>query len=1444
MRLVIDLQACQNGSADNPAAVLAQARALVQGAGAHTVLIALSGRHEDSLDALRHGFDGLLPATSVLCYDTPVPDTPWHAHAARQLRLGFLAALDADAVYVPGVLDRPAAAVLADPVAGVLNVAGIGAARAVLDGGTPAPLLQQAGLVFAADADDAVHLATLLPQARVTTLPAADDEAAARIWAALEGASGPCVAHAAGARPRLAFVSPLPPDRSGIADYSAGVIRELASFYDIELVATPPSDASQAPAGMSDPLLARLPSRSAEWFMQHGGDYDHIVYHFGNSNYHKHMFALLARHPGIVVLHDFYLSGVLDNMERDGDVPQAFMRALYDSHGHTGVNHHAVHGRNPTIWAFPCNLPVVRQAAGVIVHSDFSKRLAERWYGAGSADGWRTLPLLRGGAPADPAAFRAAARRELGIADGDYIVSTFGMLGATKLNDRLLDAFLASPLAQDPRCRLLFVGENEGGAYGRGLAERIEQHAGEHPHGARIAITGFVTGADYARWLAASDTAVQLRTQTRGETSASVLDCLLHGVATVINAHGASADLPDDVLVKLDDQFATGDLAAALARLHADAAARQALGERARAYVAREHSPAQVGRLYREAIEHFAQHSGNARYRRMIAALAASGTPRPPDEAALADVAGQIARNLPPRAPRQLLVDISALVQTDHKTGIQRVVRSVILAMLKDPPPGFRIEPVYSDGNMRSYRYARSFMFGMLGGQQPEVEDAPVDLAAGDIFLGLDLAANVTAQNEAMLLRMRRRGVQIWFVIYDLLPLLMPDMFPYGTSQYYGYYAKSVTLVADGIVAISRSVAKELHDWLDSRPNRRVTPLKIGYFHLGADIDASAPSTGLPPDAEQVLAAVNAAPTLLMVGTVEPRKGHAQALAAFELLWQRGVEVNLVIVGKNGWLVDALVKRLEPHPQRGTRLFWLPGVSDEMLSRLYGHSSALLAASEGEGFGLPLIEAAQKGLPIIARDIPVFREVAGEHAYYFSGKEPGQLAAAIESWLALHAKEAAPPSRRMPWLTWQQSAAQLLDVVVHERTHLRVDGGEVAPQLLVDVSAIAREDLKTGIQRVVRAQLWELLHLPTKSFQVHPVYLTDEGNRWHYRYARRYEHTLMGTESHGVVDDEVRVGTGDVFYAPDFFPRAVTEAARVGLYRGWRSAGVSVNFLVYDLLPVLRPDHFPPDTEAIFEHWLHAIGTNADRLICISGAVADETRTWLQANLPQQPLPELAVVHLGADIDASLPSTGLPDDAPAVLANIAAAPSFLMVGTIEPRKGHLQSLDAFERLWAEGMDVRLVVVGGEGWKGVPDSGRRTIPAIVARLATHPELGRRLHWLRGISDEYLEMVYRATTCLLVPSEGEGFGLPLIEAARHGLPVIARDIPVFREVAGEHAHYFTGLDGTALAACVREWLALHAAGNAVDSVGMAWQTWAGNARYLADILLPPTLHSEGT
>jgi glycosyltransferase involved in cell wall biosynthesis len=855
-----------------------------------------------------------------------------------------------------------------------------------------------------------------LPAVRMT--PGSED--AAGLWQRLRATAAECApaASAPAARPRLAYVSPLPPQKSGIADYSAELVPELARYYEVELIV----DHEVA----ADPRLDGQARRPPAWLRAHPDYYDRVLYHIGNSPLHKHMFELVCKVPGVVVLHDFFIANTLDYLEREQVLPQGFLRALYESHGYTGMLGLQRDGRNAAVWKYPSNKALLDHAAGIIVHSDYPKRLAQAWYGAAGADGWRTIPLLRGrpggdATPQERDAARAAARARLQVAPDDFLVCSFGMLGPTKLNQELVDAFLASPLAADPRCVLVFVGENDPGLYGAQVQKTIHAGGAARP----IRITGFVDAATYADYLAACDAAVQLRTSSRGESSASVLDCLLYGVPTIANAHGATAAIPDELLFKLPDEFPTRALADALARLRQDAGLRAALSARAPAYMETEHAPAHAGRLCAEAIEHFAGAGSHARYRQLIAATA----PACPAEG-LRGLAAAIAFNRAPAAPRQLLVDVSALVQTDLKTGIQRVVRSVLLAMIADPPPGFRIEPVFSVGNGQPYHYARSYGMGLVGQSGLALEDAPAELRPGDIFLGLDLLISATAQNKDLLLDMRDRGVQVVFCIYDLLPLLRPEVFPFGTDQHFGTFLRTVHEVADGVLCISRAVADELTDWIGAQGLKRPAPLAVGWFHLGADIEASAPSTGLPPDAAQVLTALEQRPSFLMVGTVEPRKGHTQALPAFELLWERGVDVNLVIVGKEGWMVEKLAERMKAHPEQSRRLFWLAGVSDEMLLKLYQGASALLAPSEGEGFGLPLIEAAQHGIPIIARSLPVFREVAGEHAYYFDGLAPADLAAAVTAWLPLWRAGQAPSSGALPWLTWKQSARQLVNAVI------------------------------------------------------------------------------------------------------------------------------------------------------------------------------------------------------------------------------------------------------------------------------------------------------------------------------------------------------------------------------------------------------------------------------
>lgn len=391
-------------------------------------------------------------------------------------------------------------------------------------------------------------------------------------------------------------------------------------------------------------------------------------------------------------------------------------------------------------------------------------------------------------------------------------------------------------------------------------------------------------------------------------------------------------------------------------------------------------------------------------------------------------LARSIASNLPRVGQPQILVDVSTLAEVDARSGIQRVVRSILSSLAADAPPGWRIEPVRYQGD--GYVYARSFssrFFGLAQNSLPP--DEIVETHRGDIFLGLDLVAQAVPGLESWFRAQSLRGVKIVFVVYDLLPIQWPQRFPPFLTPVFRDWIRTLSRVADGIIGISHAVMTDVEAWFKAHGvvNRDT---RFDWFHLGADLTASMPSTGLPRDVAAVLASMSRQPFLMSVGTIEPRKGYGQTLDAFEQLWANGVEIGLVIVGQPGWGTEALVARLAKHPERNRRLFWLADASDEMLVRIYKTAYGLLAASEGEGFGLPLIEAAQHGLPILARDLPVFREIAGNNATYFSAQTPGALAISVQNWLTAWADDRHIRSDDMSWLTWKQSTARLLDVLL------------------------------------------------------------------------------------------------------------------------------------------------------------------------------------------------------------------------------------------------------------------------------------------------------------------------------------------------------------------------------------------------------------------------------
>lgn len=371
-----------------------------------------------------------------------------------------------------------------------------------------------------------------------------------------------------------------------------------------------------------------------------------------------------------------------------------------------------------------------------------------------------------------------------------------------------------------------------------------------------------------------------------------------------------------------------------------------------------------------------------------------------------------------PTRPR-LLVDASATLIDDHRTGIQRVVRRICESMF---PQGSRDEDKYISfcDDTSGWYFAREWT-----GRPPSKQQLNrLRPQTGDTVLMLDSSWPFHTLHPAFLRPVLLKGGDVISCLYDTVPLRSAAFCHEGMPPIFSAWFQTALIYSSGIICISRAVADELLDLLEGiRFPRR---MKVGYWQLGADF-ATMES---PP--EPIRRSNDAArPRFLMVGTLEPRKGHRVALEAFEALWAEGADAELVIVGKIGWGISHLAHRIRNHAEFGKRLHLHEKVDDSELGTLYETCDALIAASFAEGFGLPIVEAGHFGKPVLASDIPVFREVGkgAAAAHFFEVGSSAALATEVKSFL----KDAPAESSLTPWPTWSESAAQLQDVVVgHE----------------------------------------------------------------------------------------------------------------------------------------------------------------------------------------------------------------------------------------------------------------------------------------------------------------------------------------------------------------------------------------------------------------------------
>ena len=375
-----------------------------------------------------------------------------------------------------------------------------------------------------------------------------------------------------------------------------------------------------------------------------------------------------------------------------------------------------------------------------------------------------------------------------------------------------------------------------------------------------------------------------------------------------------------------------------------------------------------------------------------------------------------------------IVIDVTCLLNTSFISGIQRVVIETILGLLSmendilllryDSPKDewFIVDnnqfvEVYKNGKPKKIiKYTEKFL-----------EDFN-----NKILLDLDSTWSIDNKKRSILFPdIKAQGGKIVSYIYDIIPLDFPEYTDEKMLVDFIVYVAAILKNADVVLTETKS---GVHSILNLCNQLGIENPKCISTWLGSDsINVAAKSV----KSEKIANVLNKR-YILMVGTLEPRKNHKLVLDAFDKkLFDEGLD--LVFVGREGWNNDEFIDRVYKHPELGKKFHYFKGLSDDEVQKLYMNAYLLAFPSYAEGFGLPIIEAYQNGLPVIGANIDVTREVAGDIGVFFEQDNANDFIDKVES-LVDNVEKYDKLKKQVSMFqntTWQEMVAKIEEVLMN-----------------------------------------------------------------------------------------------------------------------------------------------------------------------------------------------------------------------------------------------------------------------------------------------------------------------------------------------------------------------------------------------------------------------------
>ena len=344
----------------------------------------------------------------------------------------------------------------------------------------------------------------------------------------------------------------------------------------------------------------------------------------------------------------------------------------------------------------------------------------------------------------------------------------------------------------------------------------------------------------------------------------------------------------------------------------------------------------------------------------------------------------------------KVFIDVSNLMHVNFISGIQRVVREVVTRLAED----HQLELVLLEYQEQENRFGILSLPAFLAyyrdgkGEKEEIRTQQgiglAEFPHGSVFLELDSVWHSRCKRMILYPELKARGVKIAVCYQDLIPIMWPEYAATETiCAFLGYMTACVTY-GDLFISSTRTNIEYLQDFMRRIGVENPAPCAVSW--LGMDFKERRQESRPGRRLEEI---AGKGKYLLMVGTVEPRKNHRLVLDAMDSsLFAQGWQ--LVIAGRQGWDIRETAERIRSHPQLGRQLHWIEDATDADIEYLYVHSRFVVFPSLTEGFGLPIVEACGRGIPVLSSDHPVLREVGGGYCRYFSPQDPQSLIDVLE----------------------------------------------------------------------------------------------------------------------------------------------------------------------------------------------------------------------------------------------------------------------------------------------------------------------------------------------------------------------------------------------------------------------------------------------------------------